>query len=180
MYTKAVRGMLREQSVMLGQVWSVGRVFFYCSRSTPLNRLNCCSAWNSLITFIIDIISLSYPNHLPAMGVNKINDLNCLWSFVKSIANLSVSPSDVKSSFILSVQDSLSFIHSFIHSFIQVFIQHLFKETTQRCSQLQHGQKEQFSIDYRMCLKVSLVGGVAQEGGHSMLSGPQQNKRGSA
>src|SRR6218665_3558871 len=41
------------------------------------------------------------------------------------------------------------------HSFIQGFMQHFFKETTQRCSRLQHGQKEQLSIDYRMCLKVS-------------------------
>src|SRR6218665_582937 len=40
---------------------------------------------------------------------------------------------------------------TFIHSLIQEFIYHLFKETTQRCSQLQHSQKEQFSIDnYRM------------------------------
>jgi len=46
---------------------------------------------------------------------------------------------------ILELAPVIFSLSSFI-SFIQGFIQHLFKETTQRCSWLQHGQKEQFIL----------------------------------
>jgi len=58
--------------------------------------------------------------------------------------------------------------HSFIHS--RIYIAPL-QGTTQRSSRLQHNQKEQFSIDYRMCQKVSEGGSAMQERGSTTQEG---------
>src|SRR6218665_2891314 len=92
-----------------------------------------------------------------------------------------VKPLPLQQTFLINPasNSAILFIHSFIHSLIhsRIYIAPLQRHYSEVLPTPARSKRTVFN-DYRMCLKVSLVGGGAQEGGYSIPSGPQQSKRG--